>query len=268
MMKSSDPLRRLEEIMEELRSENGCPWDREQNHRSLRPYVIEEAYEVVEAIDLGDADKLREELGDLLLQVVFHAQIGREAGLFTLSDVAEGINAKLIRRHPHVFSDVQVEGVEGVLDNWQQIKKAEKGLDPSVYVPSLSGVMKGLPSLQRAEEVQAKAAKTGFDWPSIEGPVEKIREELGELMEVWQNRENSPHRAERIEEEFGDLLFSMVNAARFLGVHPELALNRTIEKFIRRFHQMEAMAIGEGKSLRNMDLEEMDVLWESVKAEE
>lgn len=266
MTREIDPLRRLEEIMTLLRSESGCPWDRKQDHRSLRPYVIEEAYEVIEAIDLDDMDKLREELGDLLLQIVFHAEIAREAGRFDLDDVAKGIGEKLIRRHPHVFSDVVVDGVEGVLDNWQQIKKAEKGLDPEAYVPSLSGVMKGLPSLQRAEEVQVKAAKTGFDWPSIDGPIAKIQEELDEVLEAWENRVENDTNC--LEEEFGDLLFSMVNTARFLGVHPELALHRAVEKFVRRFHRMEGMAHEDGKALKEMTLEDMDVLWERTKEEE
>jgi tetrapyrrole methylase family protein/MazG family protein len=262
-----ESIRRLEKIMEQLRGEGGCPWDREQTHSSLRPYVIEEAYEVVEAIDLNDRDKLREELGDLLLQVVFHAQIAREASWFTLDEVIDGICNKLIRRHPHVFADARVNDVSGVLDNWQRIKRAEKGLNEDTYVPSLSGVMKGLPSLQRAEMVQAKARKTGFDWPTINGPLGKVHEELSELIEAWEEHSTklAEGQSEHLEEEFGDLLFSLVNVARFLGIHPENALNRTTDKFIRRFHQMEEMAINNGKSLSDMNLDQMDNLWEKVK---
>ena len=265
-----EPIKRLEEIMERLRSEDGCPWDKEQTHSSLRPYVIEEAYEVVEAIDLNDRDKLREELGDLLLQVVFHAQIAQEVGWFTLDEVINGISDKLIRRHPHVFADISVNDVSGVLDNWQRIKRIEKGIDENTYVPSLSGVMKGLPSLQRAEAVQNKATKTGFDWPTINGPLDKVHEEIGELIEVWEELSSKPTKAEqeRLEEEFGDLLFSLVNVARFFGIHPENALNRTTNKFIRRFHQMEEMANASGRSLSDMNLDEMDNLWEKVKERE
>lgn len=261
-----DPVRRLEAIMAKLRSENGCPWDREQTHRSLRPYLIEEAYEAVEAIDSGDPAKIREELGDVLLQVVFHAQVARENGGFTLDDIAEGICEKMVRRHPHVFGNVHVDGVDGVLANWQRIKQEEKGGTSSGKTSVLAGISRGLPALQRAEQIQARAAKVGFDWSSLNGPLEKVDEEIHELLEAWRGRDRELPDPERVEEEFGDVLFSLVNVARFLGVHPELALNRAVDKFIRRFQGMERLA--EGKPLSSMDLAEMDRLWEQMKERE
>lgn len=265
-----DPIRRLEAIMARLREENGCPWDREQTHRSLRPYLIEEAYEVVEAIDLEDPAKIREELGDVLLQVVFHAQVSREKGGFNLDDIANEICEKMVRRHPHVFGDVEVEGVAGVLDNWQRIKQEEKGGETPKTASALAGITQGLPALQRAEKIQSRAAKSGFDWPSFHGPLDKVSEELNELLEVWRGRaqEKETPDLERMEEEFGDVLFSLVNVARFLGVHPELALNRTVDKFIRRFQGMERLAAEEGKTLSSMDLLEMDGLWDKMKEQE
>lgn len=265
-----DPIRRLEAIMARLREENGCPWDREQTHRSLRPYLIEEAYEVVEAIDLEDPAKIREELGDVLLQVVFHAQVSRENGGFNLDDIAYEICEKMVRRHPHVFGDVEVEGVAGVLDNWQRIKQEEKGGETPKTASALAGITQGLPALQRAEKIQSRAAKSGFDWPSFHGPLDKVSEEINELLEVWRGRaqEKETPDPERMEEEFGDVLFSLVNVARFLGVHPELALNRTVDKFIRRFQGMERLAAEEGKTLSSMDLLEMDGLWDKMKEQE
>jgi tetrapyrrole methylase family protein/MazG family protein len=257
-----------------LRGEKGCPWDKEQTHQSLRPYLIEESYEVIEAIDLNDPAKIREELGDLLLQVVFHAQLAEEAGTFTYADVVDGICEKMIRRHPHVFGEVKVDGVAGVLDNWQKIKAKEKGEQPETKTHSLlKGIPPGIPALQRAEKVQSRATKVGFDWPSIDGPLDKVREELDELLEVWRNdpeaaRWTPDQRQDRLEEEFGDLLFALVNVGRFLHLHPELALNRTVDKFVRRFKQMEQLAQADGKALQEMDLQAMDKLWEQVKAGE
>lgn len=257
--------------MATLRGENGCPWDREQNHASLRPCLVEEAYEVLEAIDLGDPAKLREELGDLLLQVVFHAQLAEEAGQFDYGDVVNGICEKLIRRHPHVFGEVRVEGVAGVLDNWQKIKALEKGEKVRKDAQTLfKGVPRGLPSLQRAEAIQSRATKVGFDWPSIEGPIDKVREEMGELLEVWESPADSGSSAgrDRLEEEYGDLLFALVNVGRFLNIQPEMALNRTVDKFIRRFGRMEELAGEQGLDLSEMELEAMDKFWEAAKRDE
>lgn len=257
--------------MATLRGENGCPWDREQTHASLRPCLVEEAYEVLEAIDLENPDKIREELGDLLLQVVFHAQLAEEAGQFNYGDVVDGIVEKLIRRHPHVFGETQVDGVAGVLDNWQKIKAQEKGEQGKKRAETLfKGVPKGLPSLQRAESIQARATKVGFDWPSIQGPIDKVREEMEELLEVWAapSTPDSPERGKRLEEEYGDLLFAMVNVGRFLDIQPEVALNRTIDKFVRRFREMERLGLEEGSELTDLDLAGMDKLWEKAKLSE
>jgi tetrapyrrole methylase family protein/MazG family protein len=198
--------------------------------------------------------------------------LAEEAGTFTYADVVNGICEKMIRRHPHVFAETEVDGVAGVLDNWQKIKAQEKGEAPGAKSPSLlKGVPPGTPSLMRAEKVQSRATKVGFDWPSIEGPIDKVREEMDELLEVWQadpksERFDSEERQARIEEEFGDLLFAMVNVGRFLKLRPELALNRTVDKFVRRFKQMESLAHQAGKDLEEMDLEAMDKLWEEAKS--
>lgn len=257
-------LERLLELMVKLRSEDGCPWDREQTHQSLRPYVVEETYEVLEAIDSQSSDKLCEELGDLLLQVVFHAQLAAEAGQFTMRDVIRGINEKLIRRHPHVFGDVIVNGVSGVLDNWEKIKKVEKGDERR---SALDGIPKDLPGLQRAEKLQNKAAKVGFDWGNLEGPLEKVKEEFAEFEAVLQGGIPEPNTDawDRLEDEFGDILFSLVNVGRFLKINSELALRRTISKFISRFEYMEQAAASQGKKLEDLTLEQMDELWQQAK---
>jgi tetrapyrrole methylase family protein/MazG family protein len=258
-------LARLVEVMAELRSEQGCPWDREQTHQSLKPYVIEEAYEVLEAVDSGSPDKLREELGDLLLQVVFHAQLGAEAGTFTMDDVIETIVAKLIRRHPHVFGAVQVDGVAGVLDNWERIKKSEM---PNERPSAIDGVPKDLPALMKAEKIQNKAAKVGFDWDDLAGPLQKVKEEFREFEEAL-HEAGAPDKAspgwDRMEDEFGDILFALVNVARFLEIQPEQALRRTITKFSDRFRYMEVRVKEQGRNLKEMTLAEMDELWEEAK---
>lgn len=262
----SGDMRRLVEIMALLRSAEGCPWDREQTHITLKPCVVEETYEVLEAIDLGNPDKLCEELGDLLLQVVFHAQLAAETGAFTIDDVISGIVEKLIRRHPHVFAGAKVSGVAGVLDTWEKVKTREltKEERPSV----LDGIPKDLPALLQAEKLQSKAAKVGFDWGDLEGPLAKTKEEFGEFEELlnsqFQPAVGSPEW-ERLEDEFGDILFSLVNVGRFLKINPELALRRTSAKFIKRFHYMEQEAVRAGKTLNEMTLAEMDKLWEQAK---
>jgi len=249
----------LVEIMAKLRSkEGGCPWDREQTHESLKPYLIEETYEVLEALDNEDPDLLQEELGDLLLQIVFHSQIAKENGYFTIGEVISGICNKLISRHPHVFGDLQVKSSEKVLENWEEIKRKEKREES--YTESLRRIPKGLPSLMKSYKVQSKAAKVGFDWENVEGAIDKVKEELGELLKIYKTGEK-----EKIREEIGDLLFAIVNVARFFDIMPELALNETIEKFIRRFEYIENKAREKNQDLNNMTLEDMDRLWNEAK---
>lgn len=247
----------LVEIVRLLRSPGGCPWDREQTHASIRRNFIEETYEACEAIDLDDKRLLCEELGDVMLQVVFHAEMETEKGGFTIDDVADGICKKLILRHPHIFGEVRVHDSQEVLKNWDEIKKVEKG--QHTVTDTLESVAKSLPSLIRAQKVQAKAAKCGFDWHDAGGAYDKVAEELEELKAA---------PAEKQEEELGDLLFSVVNVSRFLKIDPERACERTCNKFIARFSKMEALACGRGMRLEDMTLEQMDELWNEVKAQE
>lgn len=249
-------LRDLEKIVTILRAPGGCPWDGEQTHKSLRRGLIEESCEVIEAINEGDPDHLKEELGDVLLQVVFHADIEREAGRFTLDDVADGICKKLIFRHPHVFGDVQVADSAEVLVNWDQLKREEKHQES--YTDTLTSVAKSLPALWRAEKVQKKAKKANFDWDSAQGAVDKLSEELSELKEAIAAGTN-------VEEELGDLLFAAVNVSRFVDADPEEALNAATEKFISRFSKVEALAKAQGRDMKEMSLEELDKLWEQAK---
>ncbi|MEA4920743.1 MAG: nucleoside triphosphate pyrophosphohydrolase [Clostridiaceae bacterium] len=245
----------LLEIMTILRGENGCPWDIEQTHESIRKNFIEEVYEACEAIDLKDSILLCEELGDVLLQVVFHADIAKKDGQFNIDDVCDGVCKKLILRHPHIFGDTIAATSAEVLENWDAIKKVEKG--QKTYSDSMDQVAKSLPALVYAEKVQKKAKKAGFDWPDISGALDKIDEEKTELIAAM-NGEGS------CEEELGDLLFAVVNTARFLGIDPEEALSRSSEKFVRRFKTVEQSA---GRDLKEMTLEEMDKLWEQAKSE-
>lgn len=251
------PVDPLVETMARLRATDGCPWDREQTHQTLRKYMLEEAYEVVEAIDQGDPEHLCEELGDVLLQVAFHAQVARESGNFDMHDIVQGITAKLLRRHPHIFGDAEAKTAEDVTRNWEQIKKAEKGDKRPASL--LDGVSRSLPALSRAESVQKKAAKVGFDWDDVQGPAGKVREELEEVLSA-----DAGHQ----EEEVGDLLFAAVNLARMLKVDPEVALSGTTAKFIRRFQHIEKRAAELGRVLSEMTLEEMDTLWDEAKQTE
>jgi len=244
--------------MARLRGDEGCPWDREQTALSLRRQLVEECYETVEAIDSGRPDRLRDELGDLMLHIVFQARIGEEAGAFAMPEVLRGINQKLIRRHPHVFGPATVEGAEEVVEQWDEIKALERAGRGERRDSALDGTPRGLPQLLRAELLQKRAAKVGFDWPDAAGPAEKIAEEAAELT----------RSSGDVEEELGDLLFAVVNLARFLRVSPELALGRACAKFDRRFRRMEALAGESGPRLSEMTLEEMDVLWETAKTEE
>lgn len=248
----------LVELMAKLRGPDGCPWDREQTSLSLKPFLLEECYEVVEALDEGSPEKIREELGDVLFQVIFHARIAEENGEFTIWDVIAGAVEKMTRRHPHVFGDVKLETGQEVLANWEEIKKKEKGYEQRTSI--LEGVPRDLPSLLRAHRLQERAARLGFDWARIEEVLPKLDEEMAEFKEALK-REN----AAGIEEELGDIFFVLVNISRFLGVNPEDALRKTISKFIRRFRYIEEHAAGAGKSLSNMTLEEMDRLWEESK---
>lgn len=250
----------LVEIMAVLRSENGCPWDREQTHDSIKNCLIEETYEVVEEINKGGIDGLCEELGDLMLQIVFHAQIEQEKGTFDINDVISGICRKLINRHPHVFGGESANTADEAVDLWYRNKKKEKGLKS--YSEQLESVPHALPALMRSLKVQEKAAQAGFDWQDVDGPMHKVQEEFEELKKAY-NEGNTG----KITEETGDLLFAVVNVSRFLGVQPEFALTETIEKFIRRFKYIEDKCRISGKGLKDMTLEEMDRLWDEAKAE-
>lgn len=248
----------LVEIMAILRGEGGCPWDREQTHLSIRKNFIEETYEVIEALDQEDNTMLCEELGDVLMQVVFHAQIAEDEGAFCLDDVCDGVCKKLILRHPHVFADVEAADSAAVLRNWDEIKKKEKHQKSQTEV--LASVPRQLPALMRADKLQSKAAKVGFDWPDAEGPMEKIEEERDELIAAVQSGSR-----EAIGEELGDLLFSVVNVARKLGIDAEEALTASSDKFVRRFAAMERTAAAEGEQLQGKSLDELDKLWERAK---
>jgi tetrapyrrole methylase family protein/MazG family protein len=248
----------LLDIMDKLRSKDGCPWDREQTHESLKRYLIEESYEVLEAIDEKDDDKLIEELGDVLLQVVFHAQVGKEEGFFNISDVIKKICNKMIYRHPHVFGSLNVNTSQDVLVKWDELKRKEQGLKS--YTDELRHIAKNLPALMRAEKVQKKAAKVGFDWDKVEGALDKVLEEYNEVKNVYKGK----NKAKTLEE-IGDLIFASVNVARFLDIDPEFALNYTIEKFIKRFAYIEEIGKSKGLDMANMTLEQMDELWEEAK---
>lgn len=254
--KDSYGVKDLEEIVRILRAPGGCPWDAEQTHESIRRNFLEEAYEVAEAIDEHSAPHLREELGDVLLQVVFHARIEQEQGSFDLDAVADGVCKKLIYRHPHVFGEVAVSGTGEVLQNWEELKRKEKG--QATHTDALDAVARSLPALWRAEKVQKKAKKAGFDWPDISGPVDKLHEELSEFQSALTGDTN-------VEEELGDLLFSAVNAARFAHVDPEVALQKATDKFISRFRKVEHLAAQEGKPMEAIGLDELDKLWERAK---
>jgi MazG family protein len=252
---SLPPFERLRSIVAALRAPEGCPWDREQTHASLRGGLLEEAYEVVAAIDSGDDANLCEELGDLLLQVVLHAQIGSEERRFDFEDIARSISEKLVRRHPHVFGDSRCMDSAEVLQQWDEIKRAEKG---DAAASLMDGVSAGLPALLQAEKVQKRAAKVGFDWPDAEPVFDKVREELSEL---------SSASAEHQEEELGDVLFSVVNLARKLKINPETALAAANLKFERRFRSIEHLARGRGLEMEKMTLAELDKLWDEAKRE-
>lgn len=255
---------RLHEIVTILRSPEGCPWDREQTHQSIRKNLIEETYEVLETIDDDDPDHMREELGDLLLQIMLHSQMEEETGMFSVYDVIQELNEKLLYRHPHVFGNLSAEDAEAALQNWEAMKaeeKRRKGIDPE-KLSALSGVPRDLPALMKAYKLQKKAAKVGFDWESIDGVWAKIEEELAELKEAV----SQGHSADDQALELGDVLFSIVNAARVIGAEPEEALSMTIAKFVRRFNYVEDRLREAGKTPKDSTLAEMDAFWEQAKS--
>jgi tetrapyrrole methylase family protein/MazG family protein len=237
-------------VMDKLLSTQGCPWDREQTHQSLTRYLIEECYEVLEAIKEQDMDKLREELGDVLLQVVFHAALAQRAGYFSFADVARTVEQKMIRRHPHVFGDMNLKTSDDVMDHWEGFKKQEG------KTRVLEGIPNMLPALMRAEKLQYKASQVGFDWPQLEGALDKLKEEADELAQA---------QGAEITEEMGDLLFALVNVARFKEVEPEDALQKSNDKFVRRFNYVEDAIKASGRTWQEVSLEEMDHYWDEAK---
>ncbi len=247
-------------VMKKLRGPGGCPWDREQTAESIKPFLLEETYEVLEAMDEGKPHLVREELGDLLFQIVFLSELASEEGRFAIDDVIAGIADKMVKRHPHVFGDAEAKTSADVLSQWERRKRDEKG-GPAKR-SALDGVPRELPALLRAQRLQDKASRVGFDWDHPEQVMEKVDEELREFREVLAAKD-----PERMEEELGDLFFSLVNIARFIGVNPEDALRKTISKFIRRFRHIEEKAHTAGRDLGEMTLAEMDALWEDAKKE-
>jgi len=248
---------KLVAIMKQLRAPGGCPWDAEQTHESLKRYLLEESYEVIEAIDNHDAEHLKEELGDLLLQPVFHAAIAEENGQFSINDVLDVLNKKLIRRHPHVFADMVITDSAAQTENWEKIKSAEKG---NTRKSPLSGIPPHLPALLKAHKITEKAARVGFDWDHVDQVVAKVMEELHEFEEAMQSGDN-----EQMESELGDLLFAIVNLGRFLSINTEDALRKTIRRFEQRFDHVETSLSKQGKQMKDASLEEMDLFWEDAK---
>ncbi|GKU85011.1 nucleoside triphosphate pyrophosphohydrolase [Niallia sp. NCCP-28] len=249
---------RFRQIIATLRGPDGCPWDKKQTHLSLRKYLIEECFELIEAINEDDIDHIIEELGDVLLQVMLHSQIGEDEGFFSIDDVIEGISAKMIRRHPHVFGDKDAESVDDVMEHWQKAKSLER---TEKQKSILDGINEAAPNLLRAYELQKKAANVGFDWPEVEGAWEKVQEELQEFKEELKLKQS----VDQMEKEFGDILFSLVNIARFYKIDPELAIYQTNQKFKRRFQYIENKVGEIGKEIHELDLESLDNLWNEAK---
>jgi tetrapyrrole methylase family protein/MazG family protein len=245
-------------LMAKLRSPEGCPWDRKQTPESLKPFLIEECYEVVDALGESSPDKVKEELGDLLFQIIFHSRIAEERGQFTINDVISTNVEKMVRRHPHVFGDAQLSTDKEVLANWEEIKKKEKGHENRKSI--LEGVPRHLPSLLRAHSLQERAARVGFDWSKIDEALPKLDEEIAEFKDSLKQKD-----AAGIEEELGDIFFMLVNISRFVDVNPEEALRKTISKFIHRFRYIEEHAVTEGRLLTDMTLDEMESLWQESK---
>ncbi|AKI97950.1 nucleoside triphosphate pyrophosphohydrolase [Kosmotoga pacifica] len=252
-MNAGKAFEKLVEIMHILRSDDGCEWDRKQTHASLKPYLIEEAYEVLHAIDKGDDEELKEELGDLLLQVVFHAQIAAERDAFDISDIIKKLTNKLVRRHPHVFGESEGYSYR----QWEEIKASEKGKKMKSVIGEIN---RALPALSLARRVQENASEVGFDWKDNSGVYEKVKEEFKELEEAIKTGDQR-----KIDEEFGDLLFSLVNLSRFISVDPEISLRRSTEKFVNRFRAVESLIKEEGLKIEKLSLEELDTYWNKVK---
>lgn len=251
---------KLVEVMEKLRAKDGCPWDLKQTHFSLKPSLIEETYEVIEAIDENNMDKLKEELGDFLFQVIFHCQIASENKAFDIEDVLKNIRKKMVRRHPHVFENKKVNGVKDVLHNWEKIKKEEKDDKKSEKKSILDGIPKSMPAIMRAQRIQDRAARVGFDWNHVEDIFAKLDEEFAEFKSAYKKKDS-----EGMEEELGDLFFVLVNIARFLEKDPETVLSKTIGKFISRFTYIEEKIALEGKDFSNYSLEGLDKIWNEAK---
>jgi len=248
----------FQEVVAHLRAPEGCPWDKEQTHQSLRPFLLEETYEVLSALDANNPADLQEELGDLLLQIYLHAQIASEEGEFAIADVLRGVHTKIVSRHPHVFGDVQIDDTQGVLRNWERLKAIERADNGKSETGLLSSVAVALPALSQAQEIQRRAARVGFDWKDIQGVWKKVEEEMSEI-----------HRASNPEEmahEIGDLLFTVVNLARWQQVDSESVLRETNARFRRRFSKIEAAARERGCSVADLSMEEMDALWEAAKS--
>jgi tetrapyrrole methylase family protein/MazG family protein len=254
----SDSIDRLVEIVAKLRSPEGCPWDKEQTHKSLLSGFLDEMYEFFEAVDENDAFKMKEELGDLLLQIIFHAQLGSESNSFTLNDVATDISEKLIRRHPHVFGDVKVSSSREVLHNWEAIKKSEKGKEHRKSL--VDDIPSALPALFRAEKVQRRVAKVGFDWKDVRPALDKVEEEFGEFREAVLSGDNT-----HVSEELGDIIFALVNVARHHSISAEDAVRQTTKKFERRFRYIESKVEESGRTIYQATFDEMDRLWEESK---
>lgn len=246
-------------IMEKLRGEKGCPWDKEQSRESLKPFIVEEAYELIEAIEEDEPEKIKEELGDLLFQIVFQCQIAKEKNEFDMSGVIEKISKKMVSRHPHVFGNADYKTSEQVIAKWEEQKKLEGKQRESI----LDGVPKAMSSLLRARRLQDRAAKVGFDWEKVEDVLKKLDEELKEFKEALQTKKQN-----EIEDELGDIFFMLVNISRFIGINPEDAHRKTISKFIHRFRYIEMKAAEQGRKLSDMTLEEMDKLWDEAKGKE
>jgi MazG family protein len=270
----ADPFRRLVRIMERLQEPDGCPWDLEQTHESLKPYMIEEAYEALDAIDSGDDTSLAEELGDVLLQVIFHSVLAKRTGRFSIDDVSRAAAGKMVRRHPHVFGEAEASTAADVLKNWEKVKSAERqekaasaapspaGSEKEKHAGTLDGVPKELPALLRAQRIQEKAARVGFDWQDINPVLDKVAEETRELKEAVASGDTS-----RVQDEMGDLLFTLVNVSRFLKVDAEQALRGTCSKFQQRFSRVEQYARNQGRPVQDLTLEEMDAQWEAAKGD-
>ena len=259
-MNSPHTFEQLIAIMRTLRAPGGCPWDAEQTHESLTRYLLEETYEVIEAVDEKNPLHLKEELGDLLLQPIFHAAIAEEAGDFSIDDVINTLCEKLIRRHPHVFGDLEIEDSSAQIENWEKIKKLEKGAERQ---SALSGVPDHLPALLKAHKIGEKASRVGFDWEHADQVFAKVMEELHEFEEAWAGGDPA-----RMEDELGDLLFAISNLGRFLHLNPEEALRKTISRFKKRFSYVETELLHQGVPMQNATFEEMDLLWEKAKSAE